>query len=121
MAPPADRVASIMLSWHSLKLVSCTTLQTLWAGYGQICAITAKASTEEAAKHMDKLCGMEKGAAGSIYPLILKLISPPNKSGGKQDEGHLRKMMSYEVEQHFYSHLVPLLDEDVGVAKCLAS
>jgi hypothetical protein len=110
-----------MLSWHSLKLVSCTTLQTLWAGYGQICAITAKASTDVAAKHMDKLCGKENGAAGSTYPLILKLISPPNKSGGKQDEGHLRKMMSYEVEQHFYSYLVPLLDEDVGVAKCLAS
>jgi hypothetical protein len=31
-----NRVASIMLSWHSLDLVSCTNLQTLWAGYGQI-------------------------------------------------------------------------------------
>ncbi|KAJ5742687.1 uncharacterized protein N7511_011088 [Penicillium nucicola] len=121
MAPTADRVASIMLSWHSLELVNFNTLQTLWAGYGQICAITARASTDSAAEKLDKLCGTENGAAGSTYPLILKLISPPTKSGSKQDEGHLRKMLSYEVEQHFYNHLVPLLGEDIGIAKCLAS
>ncbi|KAJ5305816.1 hypothetical protein PENANT_c015G01316 [Penicillium antarcticum] len=121
MAPSAERVASIMLSWHSLELVSFTTLQTLWAGYGEISAMYAKASSDDAAKHMDKLCGTENEAAGKTYTLILKLISPPNKSGGKQDEGHLRKMFSYEVEQHFYSHLVPLLGEDIGVARCLAS
>lgn len=116
-----DRVASIMLAWHSLDLVSCTTLQTLWAGYGQICAITARATTDKAAGHLDALCGVESGAAGTTYPLILKLISPPRKSAGDQDEGHLRKMLSYEVEQYFYSDVVPLLGDDVAVAKCLAS
>lgn len=114
-----DRVASIMLSWHSLDLVSCTTLQTLWAGYGQICAISARATTDQAAAQLDKLCGLESGSAGTTYPLVLKLISPPSKSGNA-DEGHLRKMLSYEVEQYFYSDVVPLLD-DVAVAKCLAS
>ena len=123
MAPANDpkRVASIMLSWHSLDLVSCTTLQTLWAGYGQICAITARASTDIAAEHLNKLCGVESGVAGTAYPLILKLISPPRKSTGNADEGHLRKMLSYEVEQHFYSNVVPLLDDDIGIAQCLAS
>jgi hypothetical protein len=121
MAPSADRVASIMMSWHSLELVSCTTLQTLWAGYGKICSISAKASTDEAAEYLDNLCGKAKGTAGSTFSLILKLISPPHNSAGKQDEGHLRKMLSYEVEQHFYSHLVPLLDDDIGVAKCVSS
>lgn len=111
-----------MLSWHSLDLLSCTTLETLWAGYGHICAITARATTDAAAAHLDELCGVESGAAGTTYPLILKLISPPRKkSAGKEDEGHLRKMLSYEVEQYFYSDVVPLLGDDIAVAKCLAS
>ncbi|KAJ9206376.1 hypothetical protein DTO164E3_470 [Paecilomyces variotii] len=124
MAPPRpDRVASIMLSWHSLDLVSCTILQTLWAGYGHICAITARATTDEVAGHLSKLCGVGSGAAGTTYPLILKLISPPKKSAGYEDkdEGHLRKMLSYEVEQFFYSEVVPLLGDEIAVAKCLAS
>lgn len=123
LAQNPDRVASIMLSWHSLDLVFCTTLQTLWAGYGQICAITARATTDEAAEYLDELCGVESGAAGTTYPLILKLISPPRSSAGNsnEDEGHLRKMLSYEVEQYFYSDVVPLLGDDIAVAKCLAS
>ncbi|CAL5873872.1 uncharacterized protein PFLUO_LOCUS8155 [Penicillium psychrofluorescens] len=129
MAPAngPERVASIMLSWHSLDLVSCTTLQTLWAGYGQICAITARALTNEAAKHLSVLCDVEPGVAGATYPLILKLISPPRQSGSAEDEdeiedeGHLRKMLSYEVEQYFYSDVVPRLGDKVAVAKCLAS
>ncbi|KAJ5084438.1 hypothetical protein NUU61_009017 [Penicillium alfredii] len=126
MAPhPAngpDRVASIMLSWHSLDLVACTTLQTLWAGYGHICALTARATTAEAAAHLNQLCGVESSSVGSTYPLILKLISPPRESTGHdEDEGHLRKMLSYEVEQYFYSAVVPLLGDDIAVAKCLAS
>ncbi|KAL4920381.1 hypothetical protein BDW62DRAFT_216209 [Aspergillus aurantiobrunneus] len=127
MTPP-DRVARIMLSWHSLDLISCTTLQTLWAGYGQICAITARATTAAAAEHLSALCGVERGEIGTTYPLILKLISPPrSSSGGEEDEGHLRKMLSYEVEQCFYSDVVPLLvdgygdGDGVAVARCLAS
>ncbi|KAL2846418.1 hypothetical protein BJY01DRAFT_213350 [Aspergillus pseudoustus] len=125
MAPSPDRVASIMLSWHALELVSCTTLQTLWAGYGKICAITARATTDKAAAELGNLCGFEEESAGSTYALILKYISPPRKSGGgeaeDEDEGHLRKMLSYEVEQYFYSDVVPLLGDDIAVAKCLAS
>ena len=119
--PDPSHVASVMLSQHSLDLVSCTTLQTLWAGYGQICAITARATTDEAARHLNELCGVKSGAAGTTYPLILKLISPPRKNGGKEDEGHLRKLLSYEVEQYFYNDVVPLLGEDIAVAKCLTS
>ncbi|CAG7939910.1 unnamed protein product [Penicillium nalgiovense] len=115
-----SRVASIMLSWHSLDLVSCTNLQTLWAGYGQICAITARAKTSKAAEHLSQLYGVEPGDAGTTYPLILKLISPPRKNG-TADEGHLRKMLSYEVEQYFYSEVVPQLGSEIGIAKCAAS
>ncbi|KXG51814.1 uncharacterized protein PGRI_092070 [Penicillium griseofulvum] len=119
MTPDPNRVASIMLSWHSLDLISCTNLQTLWAGYGQICAITARATTNQAAEHLSKLCGVEPGSAGSTYPLILKLISP--RKSATTDEGHLRKMLSYEVEQYFYSEVVPQLGSDIGIANCLAS
>ncbi|KAL4796643.1 Ecdysteroid kinase-domain-containing protein [Aspergillus venezuelensis] len=129
MSSSPERVARIMLSWHALDLVSCTTLQTLWAGYGQICAITARAQSTDAAKNVEKLCGVKSVSgttgAGAEYPLILKLISPPASSSarknGREDEGHLRKMFSYEVEQYFYSDIVPRLGEDVAVAKCLAS
>ncbi|KAL6863426.1 hypothetical protein ACO1O0_003680 [Amphichorda felina] len=126
MAPsraPNDpkRVATTMLSWHSLDLVSSTNLQTLWAGYGHICAITARATTDAAADHLDKLCGVRGGAAGTTYPLILKLISPPRVDASHEDEGHLRKMLSYEVEQYFYSQVAPQLDDDVAVARCLAT
>ncbi|KAJ5454254.1 uncharacterized protein N7458_005210 [Penicillium daleae] len=122
LANDPEHVARIMLSWHSLDLVSCENLQTLWAGYGRICAITARATTDEAAQHLSKLCGVEPRAAGATYPLILKLISPPGNNGlGQEDEGHLRKMLSYEVEQTFYSDVVPLLGDGIVVAKSLAS
>jgi hypothetical protein len=110
-----------MLSWHSLDLVSCTVLQTLWAGYGYVCAITARATTDEAAEHLSELCGVELGSAGTTYPLILKLISPPRNSSRNEDEGHLRKILSYEVEQYFYSNVVTLLGDEIAVAKCLVS
>ncbi|KAL4938797.1 hypothetical protein BDV06DRAFT_200091 [Aspergillus oleicola] len=129
MTPPPDRVARIMLSWHAFDLVSCTILQTLWAGYGQICAITARSQTADAANNVEQLCGVKPVSgttgAGAEYPLILKLISPPAsrsaQKNGSVDEGHLRKMLSYEVEQYFYSDIVPHLGDDVAVAKCLAS
>lgn len=123
MAPPADpgRVAAIMLSWHSLALVSITKMQTLWAGYGHICAIVARATSSEAAARLDELLGVQSGPERDTYRFILKLIAPPHAEAGRQDEGHLRKMLSYEVEQYFYSHVVPQLDDSVAVAKCLAS
>ncbi|CAI7657751.1 unnamed protein product [Penicillium pancosmium] len=102
----------------------------LWAGYGQICSVTARAGSEEAATHLHELCyggnlrgnKPAKAKAGDTFQLILKLISPPKSSSttGQPDEGHLRKMFSYEVERHFYRHIVPGLD-GLGVAKCLVS
>lgn len=121
-AKDSNRVASIMLSWHSLELISCTILQTLWAGYGHICALTARALTDSAAERLSALCGVDRSGGGTDYSLILKLISPPGEtSAGATDEGHLRKMLSYEVEQTFYADVVPQLGDEVAVARCLAS
>ncbi|WYZ39458.1 hypothetical protein EsH8_III_001372 [Colletotrichum jinshuiense] len=113
------RVAEIMLSWLGLELVSLTELQVLWAGYGHICAITARAADKTGALTTTQTSPSLQPQADGTYRLIIKLISPPRAKGG--DEGHLRKMLSYEVEQYFYQEIAPRLADDVAVAKCLAS
>ncbi|KAI0594702.1 Ecdysteroid kinase-domain-containing protein [Biscogniauxia sp. FL1348] len=122
MAPPtkAEQVASIMLSWHSLELVSCQPLQSLWAGYGQICSITARATHPQAAAQARLLCGMDTNTSTdtTTFSLILKLIDPPTTDS---DEGHLRKMLSYEVEQYFYAAIAPRLPSSCPMARCLCT
>ncbi|PFH55696.1 hypothetical protein XA68_17814 [Ophiocordyceps unilateralis] len=98
-----QRVAEIMLGWLNLELVSCSKLQTLWAGYGHICALEARSPHSSTTQH-----------------LILKLVSPP-PAPQPQDEGHVRKMLSYQVEQFWYDELAPKLGSDVAVARCLVS
>ncbi|KAF4585569.1 phosphotransferase [Ophiocordyceps camponoti-floridani] len=94
-----------MLSWLSLKLTSLTTLQTLWAGYGHICAIEALPSDSPTNEPPRRL--------------ILKLVRPPTTS--TLDQGHVRKMLSYRVEQYWYDELAPKLDTDTPVARSLVS
>lgn len=53
------------------------------------------------------------------HSYILKLISPPSSS--RSDEGHIRKILSYQIEQYFYTQLAPQLPATIPVAKCLAS
>ncbi|RDA89535.1 hypothetical protein CP533_2935 [Ophiocordyceps camponoti-saundersi (nom. inval.)] len=109
MAEPRQ-VAEAMLTELDLDLVSCSEIQTLWAGYGHICALEARP------RH---------GSSDETQRLILKLISPPppppQAPGQRVDEGHVRKMLSYQVEQFWYDELAPRLDSEVAVARCLAS
>ncbi|KAI0429352.1 kinase-like domain-containing protein [Xylaria sp. FL1042] len=118
----AEHVAAIMLSWHSLELVALKKIQSLWAGYGHICEVTARATSVGAARRMREMYGDIGDASEEdgrdTYALILKLISPPP---GAQDEGHLRKIMSYEVEQNFYGSVAPLLGRDLPMARCIAT
>ncbi|KAK8093618.1 hypothetical protein PG997_000303 [Apiospora hydei] len=110
-----DEIAAALLANRGLELVSCRTVQSLWAGYGHICRVQAR--LPEAKKE-------------EPLSLILKYISPP-ASKKRDDEGHLRKILSYQVEQHFYAHLAPRLagfgsgggdgDDGVTVAECLGS
>lgn len=111
-APDPARVATALLAraGSDLQLVSCRKIQTLWAGYGFICAVKAVRKTSS--------------AAGAEVPLILKLISPPpSQTATENDEGHLRKMLSYEVERYFYSSIAPRLrtERGVAVAECLVT
>ncbi|KAG5930344.1 hypothetical protein E4U42_001859 [Claviceps africana] len=104
-------IAKEMLAWIDLELISCIELQNLWAGYGHVCAIRARRF------------GESRGTDPRLDPqsedirLILKIVSPP---AGLEEEGHLRKLLSYEVEQFFYDRIAPTLG-DLPLAKCLAS
>lgn len=97
-------VATALLQRSNLKLVSLEELQSLWAGYGSIYAVEATSSD----------------AAGAIQKrsirLIMKVIAPPHAV--KETEGHLRKMLSYHVEQYFYERISGLLKDDVAIAEC---
>ncbi|KAI1118292.1 kinase-like domain-containing protein [Nemania sp. NC0429] len=123
-AVDAEQVASTMLSWHSLELVAFKKLQSLWAGYGHICQVTARATSTAAAERMRKSYGdiaVVDDDGSEVFPLILKLISPPPASSDVEDEGHLRKVMSYAVEQEFYGSIAPRLGWDLPMALTIAA
>ena len=128
-------VASALLAEKGYDILSISLLQSLWAGYGQIFHITAikRRITEPLATlpEFARVKVLEQHAAdteklhksnltsGGVQSLILKLITPPPTRAG--DEGHARKILSYQVEQYFYSHLAIQLPASVSVAQCLAS
>jgi hypothetical protein len=118
-SPSSKEVASALLAEKGLDLLSITLLQSLWAGYGQIChvAAAAKAPSESSAESSRSVSA--NSTPKDTHSYILKLITPPPTRAG--DEGHTRKILSYQVEQYFYSHLAPQLPASVPVAKCLAS
>lgn len=104
-------VAGELLAKNRLRLVSTQTLQSLWAGYGHICRVLATPQQAEA----------DGGdAEDKETPLILKYITPPQMRS-RPDEGHIRKLLSYQVELAFYTHLAPLLPQNLAVASCVAS
>ncbi|KAM0247613.1 hypothetical protein ACHAQJ_009779 [Trichoderma viride] len=114
-----SHIAATMLSWLGLELISCTTIQGLWAGYGHICAVSARPTTDCASTEWYRLSKAQGDDRGSTVHLVLKIVHPPTKTG---DEGHLRKMFSYEVEQYFYDEVAPrLTTSSIAVAQCFAS
>jgi hypothetical protein len=112
MPPPAaEDVATALLARIGLRLQNLRTIQSLWAGYGQICHISATVDESRAGKTTDP--------PEQKHSYILKLITPPPTKAN--DEGHTRKILSYQVEQYFYTHLAPQLPPSIPVAKCLGS
>ncbi|KOS17011.1 putative methyltransferase [Escovopsis weberi] len=122
------KVAQTMLSWLDLELISCTQLQALWAGYGHICAVQARPAKSKPIPES----WQPFSTGGATVHLILKLIAPAASARGVRgageaededdDEGHLRKMLSYRVEQCFYDEVAPRLGRaGAPVAACLAS
>lgn len=123
MPDSPTEVASKLLAEKGLRLQSLKTIQSLWAGYGQICRLTAAPKSlphsfvESSRLVPSKNLSMSTPQETQSY--ILKLITPPPTNA--DDEGHTRKILSYQVEQYFYSQLAPQLPASVPVAKCLAS
>ncbi|KAI4914535.1 hypothetical protein J4E85_010601 [Alternaria conjuncta] len=98
-----DEVASALLFEKGLELQSLQTIQSLWAGYGEICRVFANPI----------------GSPDSTKSYVLKLVNPPPTK--VSDEGHTRKILSYQIEQYFYSHLAPQMPATLPVAECVAS
>ncbi|KAI5865956.1 Ecdysteroid kinase-domain-containing protein [Durotheca rogersii] len=125
MPPPVapERAAAIMLSWKSLALVSCRKLQTLWAGYGYIYEVTARATSDDVAAELRAVYRVDgaarTGQPPGLFPLILKFVTAPPARAGSEDEGHLRKLLSYDVEQCFYHSVAPHLEGAAAVAHCV--
>jgi hypothetical protein len=111
----AEEIATVLLQEHGLRLKNMTPIQSLWAGYGQISRVTATADISESVSS-DTNDGLKPHEEHSF---VLKLITPPPARAN--DEGHTRKILSYQVEQYFYRHLAPQLPSSLPVARCLAS
>jgi hypothetical protein len=105
-SPSSKDVATALLARKDLRLQHVKVIQSLWAGYGQICHITATSESNVLETPKE-------------HSYILKLITPPPTNAN--DEGHTRKILSYQVEQYFYAHLAPQLPSLVPVAQCLGS
>lgn len=114
------KIANSLLEQQGLKVATYKLLQGLWAGYGHICHIQAVPIDDRPSQtnKKDRLA----------QPLILKIVTPPateSSRNGKHkslDEGHIRKVMSYQVEQHFYADWAPQMPREIApVAECIAS
>jgi len=100
-------VATTLLAERGLQLKSLERVQSLWAGYGEICRVTAVPISPL----------VTSSEASESY--VLKLVTPPPTK--VDDEGHTRKILSYRVEQYFYTHLAPQMPTSLPVAQCVAS
>lgn len=121
--PLPEEVAATLLAANGLKFKSLKIIQSLWAGYGEICRVTAipDSSLDSSAHASNTTSTSDSTHHTSQDPqtYILKLVTPPPTKSG--DEGHTRKILSYQVEQYFYSHLAPQMPASLPVAKCLGS
>ncbi|POS74529.1 phosphotransferase [Diaporthe helianthi] len=126
-SPLPEEIAASLLALNGLEFQSSTTIQSLWAGYGEICRVVAKpsssgnSSTESSrpASTSNSAISTPQSTSREPQTFILKLVTPPPTRSG--DEGHTRKILSYQVEQFFYSHLAPQMPSSLPVAKCLGS
>ncbi|RMZ67283.1 phosphotransferase [Pyrenophora seminiperda CCB06] len=101
MKPHPEDIASSLLAANGLQLQSTKNIQSLWAGYGEI----------------SRLFATSEYSPDSLKSYILKLVTPPPTKTA--DEGHIRKILSYQVEQYFYSHLAPQMPASLPVAQYL--
>jgi hypothetical protein len=125
--PLPEEVAAALLALNGLEFHSLKTIQSLWAGYGEICRVIAtpassvnpSAESSRTTSTSSSTISTPQSTSQEPQTYILKLVTPPPTRSG--DEGHTRKILSYQVEQFFYSHLAPQMPASLPVAKCLGS
>jgi len=76
-------------------------IATLWSNYGSIDRVTLRSPNT--------------GEKDQV--IIIKTVSPPKAASNLVDEGHLRKLLSYEVERWFYHSLARRLPGSARVAQ----
>jgi hypothetical protein len=104
--PNSNEAVVSLLVDSGLNLQSIDIIQSLWAGYGKISRIYAIPEDTDLTPQ-------------KLQSYIVKLVKPPPTK--TDDEGHARKILSYRVEQYFYTHLASQMPASIPVAKCLAS
>lgn len=89
-----DPILSVIAQVPSLAeftFQSSTRIATLWSNYGSIDRVYLQSGSPK---------------AKNTTSIIVKTVKPPPlRTGEEADEGHLRKLLSYEVERFFYSDL----------------
>lgn len=83
------------------QVQSIVRIATLWSNYGSIERVSLRP---------------KKGSSAPNRFIIVKTVSPPWTDDDAADEGHLRKLLSYEVERWFYHHLSTRLPGEAKVA-----
>jgi len=98
-------VNDIATSIGAVDIQVDANLQELWGGYGGIIRLKLDGTTHQTA--------------------ILKLIAPPQQAqhprGWNTPNSHQRKLRSYQVETHWYTHYSGLCTERCSVPSVLAS
>lgn len=119
----AHEVASSLLAEKGLTVQRIDVLQSLWAGYGQICRITAtpdaSPNSSGATSRITSTMASQASTPQEHQSYILKLVTPPSTKAN--DEGHTRKILSYQVEQYFYATLASQLPPHIPVARHIGS
>lgn len=94
-----DMLASVM---HARHIEALEVIQSLWSGYGEIVRLQLHGSHVERA--------------------ILKHVKPPSHidhpRGWHSDTSHQRKLTSYAVEMHWYTHQATSCDQHCRVPLC---
>jgi hypothetical protein len=103
-----DVISSIVSQVPSLRqftVKSSTRIATLWSNYGSIDRVYLRSDSSSNSK------------GTTPHSIVIKTVTPPPLQAGDQaDEGHLRKLLSYEVERYFYSHLSSRIPKQAKVA-----
>jgi hypothetical protein len=97
-------------AFRDYVIESTSRITNLWSNYGFIDRVYLK--------HKDILSTrVDQNPSTDAISLIIKTVQPPPiESKDTKDEGHIRKLLSYKVEQYFYAHLSGQLSEGAKVA-----